>query len=137
MIQTSKMRHDYYEFRNAIYPISLMVAWGGDKKWSSEDFEDIEFADGNAATTYYCQYKPSGKMCVLIRFYDKRVMSDYGVVSHESFHAAMFILDYVGSGISVDYQEHAAYLAGWVANCINRVRKGDLEPIKLQETHNS
>ena len=112
-----------------------MVAWGRDDKWSSDDFDDIELK-GDAATTYFCKHKPTDNMCVLIRFYDKRVMSDYGVVSHESFHAAMFILDYVGSGISVDYHEHAAYLAGWVANCINRVRKGDLEPLKLQETHN-
>ena len=112
-----------------------MVAWGRDGKWSSDDFDDIELK-GDAATTYFCKHNPTDNMCVLIRFYDKRVMSDYGVVSHESFHAAMFILDYVGSGISVDYQEHAAYLAGWVANCINRVRKGDLEPLKLQEIHN-
>ena len=129
------MRHDYYEFQNAIYPISLMVAWGRDGKWSSDDFDDIELK-ADAAITYFCKHKPTDNMCVLIRFYDKKVMADYGLVSHESFHAAMFILDYVGSGVSVDYQEHAAYLAGWVANCINRVRKGDLEPLKLQETHN-
>lgn len=128
------MRHDYYEFNPVLYPISLMVAWGRDDKWSSDDFDDIELK-GDAATTYFCKHKPTDNMCVLIRFYDKRVMSDYGIVSHESFHAAMFILDYVESGISVDYQEHAAYLAGWVANCIHRVRKGDLEPRKLQEIH--
>ena len=113
-----------------------MVAWGRDDKWSSDDFDGITLGD-NAATTYLCKHKPTDRMCVLIRFYDKRIMADYGVVAHESFHAAMFILDYVGSGISADYHEHAAYLAGWVANCINRVRKGDLEPLKLQETHNS
>ena len=129
------MRNDYYEFNPVIYPISLMVAWGGDNKWSSDDFDGITLGD-DAATTYYCKHNPTDRKCVLIRFYDKSFMSDYGLVSHESFHAAMFILDYVGSGISVDYQEHAAYLAGWVANCINRVRKGDLEPLKLQETHN-
>ena len=128
------MRHDYYEFNPVLYPISLMVAWGGDNKWSSEDFEDVELK-ADAATTYLCKHKPTDRMCVLIRFYDKSFMSDYCLVSHESFHAAMFILDFVGSKISVDYQEHAAYLAGWVANCINRVRKGDLEPIKLLEIH--
>ena len=111
-----------------------MVAWGGDNKWSSEDFEDVELK-ADAATTYLCKHKPTDRMCVLIRFYDKSFMSDYGLVSHESLHAAMFILDYVGSKISADYHEHAAYLAGWVANCINRVRKGDLEPLELQETH--
>ena len=128
------MRHDYYEFNPVLYPISLMVAWGGDNKWSSEDFEDVELK-ADAATTYLCKHKPTDRMCVLIRFYDKSFMSDYGLVSHESLHAAMFILDYVGSKISADYHEHAAYLAGWVANCINRVRKGDLEPIKLLEIH--
>lgn len=128
------MRHDYYEFNTVLYPINLMVAWGRDDKWSSDDFDDIELK-GDAATTYFCKHKPTDDMCVLIRFCDKRVMSDYGLVSHESFHAAMFILDYVGSGVSVDYQEHAAYLAGWVANCIKRVRKGEIEPLKLQETH--
>ena len=128
------MRHDYYEFNPVLYPISLMVAWGGDNKWSSEDFEDVELK-ADAATTYLCKHKPTDRMCVLIRFYDKSFMSDYGLVSHESLHAAMFILDYVESKISADYHEHAAYLAGWVANCINRVRKGDLEPIKLLEIH--
>ena len=130
------MRHDYYEFNPVLYPISLMVAWGRDGKWSSDDFDEIELKS-DAAITYFCKHKPTDRMCVLIRFYDKSIMEDYGVVSHESFHAAMFILDYVGSGISAGFNEHAAYLAGWVANCINRVRKGDLEPLKLQETHNS
>ena len=129
------MRHDYYEFNPVIYPISLMVAWGRDDKWSSDDFDDIELRESVAATTYFCKHNPTDRMCVLIRFYDKSSMSDYGLVSHESFHAAMFILDYVGSGISAGCHEHAAYLAGWVANCINRVRKGDLEPIKLQDIH--
>lgn len=129
------MRHDYYEFNPVLYPISLMVAWGRDDKWSSDDFDDIELPESDAATTFLCKHKPTDTMCVLIRFCDKSVMADYGTVSHEAFHATMFILDYVGSGISVDYQEHAAYLAGWVANCINRVRKGDLEPLKLQEIH--
>ena len=110
-----------------------MVAWGRDDKWSSDDFDGITLGD-NAATTYFCKHKPTDRMCVLIRFYDKIGMSDYGLVSHESFHAAMFILDYVGSGISAGCHENAAYLAGWVANCINRVRKGDLEPIKLQHS---
>ena len=129
------MRHDYYEFNPILYPISLMVAWGRDDKWSSEDFEDIELKSDAAATTFFCKHKPTGNMCVLIRFCDKSVMSDYGLVSHESFHATIYILEYIGSGISQNYQEHAAYLAGWVANCINRVRKGDLEPIKLLEIH--
>ena len=129
------MRHDYYEFNPILYPISLMVAWGRDDKWSSEDFEDIELKSDAAATTFFCKHKPTGNMCVLIRFCDKSVMSDYGLVSHESFHATIYILEYIGSGISVGYQEHAAYLAGWVANCINRVRKGDLEPINLLEVH--
>ena len=130
------MRHDYYEFNPVLYPISLMVAWGRDGKWSSDDFDEISLGD-NAATTYFVKHKPTDRMCVLIRFYDKRAMSDYGLVSHESFHASIFILDYLGSALNPKYQEHAAYLAGWVANCINRVRKGDLEPRKLQETHNS
>lgn len=130
------MRHDYYEFNPVLYPISLMVAWGRDDKWSSEDFEDVEFTDGNAATTYYCHHKPSGKMCILIRFCDKKYMADYSIVAHEAFHATLFILEHIGTSINVDFQEHGAYLAGWVANCINRLRKGDLEPLKLQETHN-
>ena len=112
-----------------------MVAWGRDDKWSSEDFEDIEFADGNAATTYYCHHKPSEKMCIPIRFCDKKYMADYSIVAHEAFHATMFILDHICTSVNMDFQEHGAYLAGWVANCINRVRKGDLEPINLLETH--
>ena len=128
------MRHDYYEFNPVLYPIRLMVAWGRDDKWSSDDFDEISLGD-NAATTYLCKHKPTGRMCVLIRFYNKSIMADYGVVSHESFHATMFILDHICTSVNVDFQEHGAYLAGWVANCINRVRKGDLEPLKLQETH--
>lgn len=119
------MRHDYYEFNPVLYPISLMVAWGRDDKWSSEDFDGITLGD-DSATTYLCKHNPTGRMCVLIRFYDKSCMADYNIVSHEAFHAAIFILDHIGSAISPKYQEHGAYLAGWVANCINRVRKGDL-----------
>lgn len=129
------MRNDYYEFNPVLYPISLMVAWGRDDKWSSDDFDDIEFSESCAAATYYVKHKPTGRMSILIRFCDKSYMADYDTVSHEAFHAAIFILDHIGSAINPKYQEHGAYLAGWVANCINRVRKGDLEPLKLSETH--
>ena len=112
-----------------------MIAWGGDNKWSSEDFKDIEFAEGNAAMTYYCYHVPSSRMCVLIRFFDKSYMADYFTVAHESFHATLFILDHIGSSVNVDFQEHGAYLAGWVANCINLVRKKEQLTIKLQEIH--
>lgn len=104
-----------------------MVAWGGDKKWSSEDFDDIEFEDCNAATTYLCKHKPTDRMCVLIRFCDKKYMADYSIVAHEALHATLFILGYIGSEITVDNSEPACYLLQWVVSCCEKVRLGKTE----------
>lgn len=48
----------------------------------------------------------------------------FGNVTHESVHAAMCILDYCGAKFHADNQEPIAYLADWVADCIDKVKRG-------------
>ena len=49
------------------------------------------------------------------------------VVAHEALHTTLFILDYIGSEITVDNSEPAAYLLQWVVRCCEEVKLGKTE----------
>ena len=66
------------------------------------------------------------KKCVLLRFASKKKMTSE-VIAHEALHATMFILDYIGECVTVEHQEHAAYLLQWVVRCCEEVKLGKTE----------
>ena len=79
--------------------------------------------ESNYAEVHTCRRKkPDVKGGVLIRFASKSAMTA-DVITHESTHAALEIFKYCD--IRVDYlnQEPFAYLAGFIADCIDQVRK--------------
>ena len=117
---------EYFEYNNGIYPCPLCIAVG--KDWQNDDFDDScnrEFGKADNAYTFDTTSKDVGK-CVLIRFKSKKHMSGE-TIAHESLHAALFILDYIGSGISVNNSEHAAYLLQWVVRCCEQVKLGKVD----------
>ena len=117
---------EYFEYNNGIYPCPLCIAVG--KDWQNDDFDEScnrEFEKADNAYTFDTTSKDVGK-CVLIRFKSKKHMSGE-TIAHEALHAALFILDYIGSGISVNNSEHAAYLLQWVVRCCEKVRLGKTE----------
>ena len=117
---------EYIEFNNGIYPCPLCIAVG--KDWQNDDFNEsccIEIEEDVRARTYDTHFE-GNKKCVLIRFASKKAMT-MEVIAHEALHATLFILDYIGSEITVDNSEPACYLLQWVVSCCEKVRLGKTE----------
>ena len=114
---------EYFEYNNGIYPCPLCIAVGRD--WQNDDFDEICFQelDGDVSARTYDTHFMEDKKCVLLRFASKKKMTAE-VISHEALHATMFILDYIGECVTVEHQEHAAYLLQWVVSCCENVRLG-------------
>ena len=98
------------------------------RDWQNDDFDDSccrEIEDDVRARTYDTYFEKNRK-CVLIRFASKKSMT-MEVVAHEALHTTLFILDYIGSEITVDNSEPAAYLLQWVVRCCEEVKLGKTE----------
>jgi hypothetical protein len=115
-----------WEYDPQIYPQKLWIGLGATKE-DLADFEEIaEMEDSTIAdTTPIRKLKPKKLGGVLIRFRNRMDMS-FENVTHESVHAAMCMLDYCGVKFHADNQEPISYLAGWVADCIDKVKRGKI-----------
>ena len=117
---------EYFEYNNGIYPCPLCIAVGRD--WKNDDFYEsccIEIEEDVRARTYDTHFEEN-KKCVLIRFASKKAMT-MEVIAHEALHATLFILDYIGSEITVDNSEPSCYLLQWVVRCCEEVKLGKTE----------
>ena len=117
---------EYIEFNNGIYPCPLCIAVG--KDWQNDDFNEsccIEIEEDVRARTYDTHFEEN-KKCVLIRFASKKSMT-MEVIAHEALHATLFILDYIGSVITVDNSEPSCYLLQWVVRCCEQVKIGKVD----------
>ena len=115
-----------HEFDPVIYPIKLWVAT--DKRMLSE-FEHMNgseinpYISGVAMCTSYNKVlvkKSTGKYGFLITIIKKRDVT-VSVMAHESAHIARFIWEYLCeeyTGTEAD-----AYLIGWIAGCIEKVKR--------------
>lgn len=116
-----------YEFDPEIYPRLLWVTYGCHTSVLKDMFgNEAQDMDKNTyAQTIICRrLKPDVRGGVLIRFKNKAAMTTKNI-AHESVHAALEIFDYVNARISLDNQEPFAYLVGWIADCCNKVKKGE------------
>ena len=117
---------EYIEFNNGIYPCPLCIAVG--KDWQNDDFDDSccrEIEDDVPATTYDTHFDEKRK-CVLIRFASKKAMT-MEVIAHEALHATLFIFGYIGDCVTVEHQEHAAYILQWVVSCCEKIKLGKID----------
>ena len=117
---------EYSEYNNGIYPCPLCVAVGRD--WQNDDLYETccQELDGDVSARTYDTHFMEDKKCVLIRFASKKAMT-MEVIAHEALHATLFILDYIGSGITVDNSEPACYLLQWVVRCCEQVKLGKVD----------
>ena len=117
---------EYFEYNNGIYPCPLCVAVGRD--WRNDDFDEICFQEleGDVSARTYDTHFEENKKCVLIRFASKKSMT-MEVIAHEALHATLFILDYIGSVITVDNSEPSCYLLQWVVRCCEEVKLGKVD----------
>lgn len=117
-----------HQFNPQIYPRLLWVVVGYDKatiaavKDMFGDFGDMD-KDAEAEVFNVHRKKPTSRGGLLIWFRSRTRMTT-SIITHESNHAAIEIFDYCNCCIAVDNQEPFTYLAGWIANCCQKVKSG-------------
>ena len=125
----SKKGSKVLEFDPQVYPRKVWIQKGGDVKSLREQFSQVngdELAlDGNFEGLVYrvCR-KSDGKLGELIWFPYASVMP-ISHISHEATHAAIDIFYDCDCRIDSENQEPFAYLVGWIAKCINEVKRGN------------
>lgn len=114
-----------HEFDPQIYPRLLWIAVGASYEVIKDMFEDVAPMEENTDAQVDCtrRLKPDVKGGVLIRFENKQAMTASNI-THESVHAATEIFFYVGAYHDPKNQEPFAYLCGWIAKCIDEVKRG-------------
>lgn len=117
-----------HEFHPQIYPRRLWVIKGGllgdiKEMFSQRDGKELDLGDEDYdALTYSVMLKDTKKLGELIWFPEETSI-DHEKVTHESVHAAMDIFRDIGADIDTDNQEPFAYLVGWIADCIEQVKR--------------
>jgi hypothetical protein len=116
------------EFKIDIYLRRLWIATSWEEvKDKFTTYGEYEFKEmkGCGAVTYpRVKRKSSGTYGVLIVFnmYDDIGGSEIVMnIAHESVHAANAIFSELGVAYDLVYDEHAAYLVGWIAKCCWKV----------------
>ena len=114
-----------HEFDPQIYPRLLWVAVGAPQAVIEDMFEDVETMpkNANAQVDYTRRLKPDVKGGVLVRFPNHKAITAE-TVTHEAAHIAVGIFDYIEAPIDIRHQEPFAYLCGWIAKCIDEVKRG-------------
>ncbi len=115
------MSAQIHEFDPQIYPRRLWIAIGKDT--FSDKFDGISEWDDSASAIVdnaYC--KETKKAGIFIRFGSKHDITTENI-THEASHAAMEIFDYIGAKVDFANQEPFSYLCGWVAKCIEEVKR--------------
>ena len=126
----SKSESKVVEFDPQVYPRKIWVAVGGDigtlrASFCQNDGEQLDFKDMDkySASTTAVTEKDTGLFGELIWFPTKSDMR-FDYIAHEATHAAMDIFGDIGIVPDVNNQEPLAYLVGWIAKCINEVKRG-------------
>jgi hypothetical protein len=122
------MKSKIFEFDPVIYPIKLWIIDCLDTKIIKLEFEEFDGSQLNyslhdhAVCLSYNQMivrKRTGKYGFLVTI---KEINDLTIpqMAHEATHIARFMWDYLGevnTGIEAD-----AYLVGWIAGCIEKVK---------------
>lgn len=117
-----------YEFHPQVYPRILWVAVGGtfeDIKALFTSMEGDELVGGKdfLALTYMVQTKSDEHyLGHLVWFPSTKDMTAKNI-THEAFHASSDLFGLLGCEMYYNNQEPFAYLVGWVADCIDKVKR--------------
>lgn len=121
-----------YEFHPQIYPRRVWVAVGGTfedvkERFTAMNGQELEESEDCLATTYMVQAKRDEHyLGHLVWFPYKNSMTTKNI-THESFHLASDMFALLGCKQHYDNQEPFAYLVGWVADCIDKVKRNKVE----------
>lgn len=115
---------------NTVYGFSLFVIVNPDKSIIDKRFAfrqdessicDGEYSKYTAYTVNGAYDKISGEDCEIIVINKlKNTSDDINTFAHESFHAAVDVLESCNINLSEDTNEVFAYLIGYFTECVNK-----------------
>jgi hypothetical protein len=125
-----KRKVKIHEFYPEIYPFRLWVTITGNGTILAERFLDLDRKGKSEistddlvnaeAVTYYVQERETGRKGILVAFTAKHWIS-VKTIAHEATHVARKVWDHIGE--TTTGEEADAYLVGWVAKCIEEVKR--------------
>mgnify|MGYP006918103038 CR=1 FL=1 len=113
MLRTDMIK--IHEFDPQIYPRKLWIAITDKAVFDAKPLDE-------AAAAEVIDAHDGVNGGVLIRFRNKKSLTSKHA-THEAVHAAMLILEYAEVKLDYQNQEPLAYLAGWVSECIDEVKR--------------
>ena len=126
--ETKKMTNKRIKIHGFPLGISPRMVWIAITKENKFDgFDELTEIDTNTdSVTEVANDNINNKGGVFIRFASKKAMTT-DVIAHESCHAAMEIIDYIGGKIDLQNQEYFCYLVGYIAKCCQQVKNNKFE----------
>ena len=119
-----------HEFDPQIYPRKLWVVKGGDvdslkDMFTQTDGKELDFKEVSQCLAITCNVmmKDERRLLGELIYFTSAKQMNAENISHESAHAAMDILGDIGAEVDIENQEPFAYLAGWIADCIDQVKR--------------
>ena len=123
-----KSKTQIHEFHPEVYPRRVWIVKGGKldalkDMFCKRDMSDINFEGLYEGYVDSVQRREDGAYGELIWFPQVTAMPT-SHICHEATHAAIDIFDDCGCRIDAENQEPFAYLVGWIADCIDQVKRG-------------
>lgn len=138
-MSSKKRQAKLYQFDPMIYPRFLWVVTGGDysdiKKWFlTYEGEEIEESDVSnlGGLTISVTFQQTQSLGILIWFPDIR-LAKANWITHESTHCTLELFEQLGLRVDYRNQEPVAYLAGWFAECVEFVKTGKANALKMEK----
>lgn len=134
------MKNKIHCFVNHIYPRKLYVVITDSTLFLNQNLENIEDGgqilqedfDKNKAITFRCASKINGDYGVCVAFCKKKYMT-IREMAHEALHVSSAFHKDLGMsmGFNIGEDETCAYITGWAADCMNRVKTNNFDYEKI------
>lgn len=134
------MKNKIHCFVNHIYPRKLYVVITDSAFFLNHHFTNRECEeqisqedfDNNKAITFRCASKINGDYGVCVAF-RKKIYMTVREMAHEALHVATSIHKDLGMsmGFNLGEDETCAYITGWAADCMNRVKTNNFDYEKI------
>lgn len=114
-----------HDFPLAIYPRLIWIAITTENKF--EGFSELSAMDDSCSAVVESAHDiENNKGGVFIRFASKKDMTA-NEIAHESCHAAMEVIDFIGANVDYENQEYFCYLVGYIAKCCEKVKNNKFD----------
>lgn len=114
-------------YKNGIYPYNIRVLLGADEEYITKTFANLEvedqswdgWTDDYGGRTIFVGNRTSHRKEICFLFHSLSDM-DVRTTGHECLHGLSLYCKYLNINYSFDAgeDEHAAYIAGFVGNCV-------------------